>query len=159
VHPIAAVQLEYSPIAIEIEDPKICLLETARELGVAIVAYSPIGRGVLSGTYKTAEAVHAKDPFLAMLPRFSKENFPKILNMVSTFEEIAERKGCTVGQLSVAWVLSRGDDVFAIPGTRSIKYLEENFASRQITLTSEEEKILTEIVSATKLDGARYPDG
>ncbi|OKL59915.1 hypothetical protein UA08_04909 [Talaromyces atroroseus] len=157
VHPITAVQLEYSPIAIEIEDPNIGLLETARELGVATVAYSPMGRGVLTGGYKTAEAVHAKDPFLAMLPRFSKENFPKILSMTATFEQIATRKGCTVGQLSVAWVLSRGDNVFAIPGTRSIKYLDENFASRQVTLTPEEEEVLTKTVSATKLDGARYP--
>jgi aryl-alcohol dehydrogenase-like predicted oxidoreductase len=159
VHPIAAVQLEYSPIAIELEDPKIGLLQTARELGIAIVAYSPMGRGVISGGYKTAEEVHAKDPFLAMLPRFSKENYPKILDMIATFEQVAKDKGCTTGQLAMAWVLSRGEDVFVLPGTRKIKYLEENFATQHITLAPAEEKTLSDIIYATKFEGGRYPEG
>ncbi|QGA17456.1 hypothetical protein EYB26_005127 [Talaromyces marneffei] len=159
VHPIAAVQLEYSPIAIEPEDPKIGLIQTARELGIAIVAYSPMGRGVISGGYKTAEEVHAIDPFLAMLPRFSKENYPRILDMITAFEQVAKSKGCTTGQLAMAWVLSRGEDVFVIPGTRKIKYLEENLATQHITLTSAEEKTLSDIIYATKFEGGRYPEG
>lgn len=158
VHPITAIQIEYSPAALDVEDPKIGLLQTARELGVAIVAYSPIGRGILTGNIKSAEQLHAKDPFLAMLPRFSKENFPKIVNMVEAFESVAQRKGCTVAQLAIAWVLSRGENVFAIPGTRSIKYLDQNFASQDITLTTEEEKALSETIAASKLEGSRYPD-
>ncbi|EED24600.1 aldo-keto reductase (AKR13), putative [Talaromyces stipitatus ATCC 10500] len=159
VHPIAAVQIEYSPIAIEIEDEEVGLLQTARELGVAIVAYSPMGRGVLSGGYKTVEEIHAKDRFLAALPRFSKENFPKILRMITKFEQVAKNKGCTTGQLAMAWVLSRGEDVLVIPGTRTIKYLEENFATQNIKLTPEEEKALSSIIYATKFQGSRYPEG
>jgi aryl-alcohol dehydrogenase-like predicted oxidoreductase len=157
VHPIAAIQLEYSPFAVDIEEPQINLFETARELGIAIIAYSPIGRGLLTGRYKSHEDI--KDPFLLLLPRYSKENFPRMLQVIETIESIAANKGISSAQVAIAWVLSRGDNVFAIPGTRSIKYLDENFASLNVELSSEEKNLITKIVNATKLNGGRYPDG
>lgn len=157
MHPIAAIQLEYSPFAVDIEEPEINLFQTARELGIAIVAYSPIGRGLLSGKYKSHEDI--TDPFLSLLPRFSKENFPKILRIIETIESIAAKKGSTPAQVAIAWVLSRGDNFFAIPGTRSIKYLDENFASLKVELSAEELSLITETANASKLDGKRYPEG
>lgn len=118
-----------------------------------------MGHGVISGAYKTAEDIQAKDPFLAMLPRFSKANYPKIVDIITTVEQVAKEKGCTTGQLAMAWVLSRGEEVFVIPGTRKIKYLEENFATQHITLTPAEEKTLSNIIYATKFEGGRYPEG
>lgn len=158
VHPISALQVEYSPFALDIEDPKAGVLQTARELGITIVAYSPMGRGMLTGRFQSYEDV-AKDPFLHLLPRYSKENFPKILALIEKIKKMAVQKGCTVGQLTVAWVLNRGDDIIPIPGTRSIKYLDENLATLQVKLSEEEYKELTEAVMATTLDGARYPAG
>ncbi|GAD97551.1 aldo-keto reductase (AKR13), putative [Paecilomyces variotii No. 5] len=158
VHPISAVQVEYSPFALDIEDPKVGVLQTARELGITIVAYSPMGRGLLTGRYNSYEDV-AQNPFLSMMPRFSKDNFPKILELIKKIRTTAAQKGCTVGQLTMAWMLSRGDDIIPIPGTRSIKYLDENFATLQVKLSPEDYKELTEAVMATTLDGARYPAG
>ncbi|CRG92417.1 hypothetical protein PISL3812_09476 [Talaromyces islandicus] len=157
VHPIAAIQLEYSPFAVDIEEPEINLFETARELGVAIVAYSPIGRGLLSGKYKSHEDI--TDPFLSLLPRFSKENFPKIQQVITTIESIAAKKGSSPAQVAIAWVLSRGENLFAIPGTRSIKYLDENFASLEVELSPGEIGLITKTVNSSKLDGKRYPEG
>ena len=117
-----------------------------------------MGRGVISGGYKTAEEVHAIDPFLALLPRFSKENYPKVLDMISTFEQVAKDKGCTTGQLAMAWVLSRGEDVFVIPGTRKIKYLEENLGVVNVKLTKEEEAEIRRAISETEVAGGRYTD-
>lgn len=141
----------------DIEEPQINLFETARELGIAIVAYSPIGRGLLTGRYKSHEDI--KDPFLRLLPRYSQENFPKVLKVIETIESIAVRKGISPAQVAIAWVLSRGENVFAIPGTRSTKYLDENFASGRVELSSEEKDLITRTVNATKLDGGRYPEG
>ncbi|KAL4923311.1 NADP-dependent oxidoreductase domain-containing protein [Aspergillus undulatus] len=158
VHPIAAVQVEYSPIALDIEDPQIGLLETCRELGVAVVAYSPVGRGLLTGRYPTRETV-SKDFFLSVLPRFSEENFPAIQKLYKTIHQVAANKDITPTQTTLAWLLARKPFVIPIPGTRSMKYLEENTASAQIQLTPEENKLITEAVNATSLDGDRYPLG
>ncbi|KAL8886994.1 MAG: hypothetical protein Q9215_005361 [Flavoplaca cf. flavocitrina] len=114
VHPIACVQMEYSPFATDIEDPKIALLKTCRELGVATVAYSPLGRGLLTGVYKSPADFEEGD-FRKLSPRFSEENFPKNLELVEHLEEIAKKKNCTSGQLSLAWLMSQGSDVFPIP--------------------------------------------
>ncbi|KAL8674741.1 MAG: hypothetical protein Q9168_000825 [Polycauliona sp. 1 TL-2023] len=113
-HRIACVQMEYSPFAMDIEDSKIALLKTCRELGVATVAYSPLGRGFLTGAYKSPADFEEGD-FRAYSPRFSKENFPKNLELVRHLEEIAKKKKCTSGQLSLAWLLSQGEDIFPIP--------------------------------------------
>lgn len=107
---VTAVQVEYSPWALDIENPQIALLKTCRELGVAIVAYSPLGRGFLTGQIKSRDDF-AEDDFRKISPRFSEENFHKNLELVHSLKKIAEKKGCTAGQLSLAWLLAQGDDV------------------------------------------------
>jgi aryl-alcohol dehydrogenase-like predicted oxidoreductase len=114
VHPISAVQLEYSPFALEIESPQIDLLRTCRELGVTVVAYSPLGRGFLTGQLRSPSDFEAGD-FRKYAPRYSEENFPKNLELVTQIEAFAGKKGCTPGQLSLAWLLAQGDDVIPIP--------------------------------------------
>ncbi|KAL4987435.1 NADP-dependent oxidoreductase domain-containing protein [Aspergillus falconensis] len=158
VHPISAVQVEYSPFTLDIEDPCVALLETCRELGVAIVAYSPVGRGLLTGRHATRESI-TKDFFLSIMPRFSEENFPAIQKLYQAIKAVAERKGVTPTQATLAWLLAREPLVIPIPGTRSIKYLEENTASAQIHLTDQENQRITEAANATKLVGDRYPAG
>ena len=114
VHPIDAIQVEYSPFSMEIEDPKIDLLRTCRELGVTVVAYSPLGRGFLTGQIKSPDDFEDGD-FRKHAPRYSKENFPKNLELVSNLEKYAAKKGCTSGQLALAWLLAQGDDIIPIP--------------------------------------------
>lgn len=113
VHPIAAVQVEFSPFALDIEQND--LLRTCHELGVAIVAYSPVGRGMLSGEIRSRADLDPED-FRYHLPRFSEENFPKNLELVDRFAELAKKRGVPVGQFALAWVLSQGPDVIPIPG-------------------------------------------
>ena len=115
VHPIAAVQIEYSPFTMDIEDPQIALLQTCRELGVATVAYSPLGRGMLTGQYRSNKDFEEGD-WRRVAPRFSDENFPKNLQLVDKLGAIAKGKGCTTGQLTLAWLLAQGEDIFPIPG-------------------------------------------
>ena len=114
VHPIDVIQVEYSPFSMEIEDPKVDLLRTCRELGVTVVAYSPLGRGFLTGQIKSPEDFEEGD-FRKHAPRYSKENFPKNLELVSNLEKYAAKKGCTTGQLALAWLLAQGDDIIPIP--------------------------------------------
>jgi aryl-alcohol dehydrogenase-like predicted oxidoreductase len=114
VHPIAAVEVEYSPFSLDIESPSTELLATCRELGVAVIAYSPLGRGMLTGRYKSPDDFEETDG-RRFLPRFSAENFGKNLLLVEALRGLAERKGCSVGQLCLAWLLAQGDDVFPIP--------------------------------------------
>jgi len=104
------VQVEYSPWALDIESPRISLLKTCRELNVTVVAYSPLGRGFLTGAIKSRDDL-ADDDFRKMAPRFSQENFHKNMELVNALKKIAEEKGCTAGQLSLAWLLAQGDDV------------------------------------------------
>lgn len=158
VHPISALQIEYSAFALDIEDPKLDLLRTCRELGVAIVAYSPIGRGLLTGRYKSHEDI-AHDPFLSSLPRFSKENFPRIVELMEVFKTFAARKGCTPVQLAMAWLMARGDDIIPIPGTRSIKYLDENVGAAQVQVTQDEQEQINDAAQRSVLQGSRYPQG
>jgi aryl-alcohol dehydrogenase-like predicted oxidoreductase len=157
VHHIDAVQVEYSPFSVDIEDPSIGLLQTARELGVAIVCYSPLGRGFLTGRYQSPDDFEDND-FRKVAPRFSKENFPKNLELVHGIAAIAKKKGVTPGQLTLAWELAQGEDFFVIPGTQKIKYLEENVGAVDVTLTTEEVKAVRDLVSATEVHGARYPE-
>ena len=157
VHPISAVQIEYSPFTMDIEDPKIGLLETCRELGVAIVAYSPLGRGFVTGQYKSPDDFEEGD-FRRFSPRFSAENFPKNLKLVDQIAELAKRKGCTAGQLTLAWLMAQGDDIFPIPGTKKIKYLEENLGALKIKLTAEENAEIRKAVENAEVHGERYPE-
>jgi aryl-alcohol dehydrogenase-like predicted oxidoreductase len=156
VNPVSAVQVEYSPFALDIEQPQIALLEACRELGVAVVAYSPVGRGLLTGRYTTRESV-TKDMFLNALPRFSEENFPAIQRLNEVIKSVATKKNITPAQTALAWLSAREPFVIPIPGTRSIKYLKENTAAAKIELTIEENQFITHAANATKLVGGRYP--
>jgi aryl-alcohol dehydrogenase-like predicted oxidoreductase len=115
VHPVAALQMEYSPFELSIESSATPLLSTCRELGVALVAYSPLARGFLTGRYKSHDDLEDGD-FRKSAPRFSAENFPKNLELLRKFEEVAQRKNVTSGQLCLAWLLAQDDCVFVIPG-------------------------------------------
>jgi aryl-alcohol dehydrogenase-like predicted oxidoreductase len=158
VHHIDAVQIEYSPFTLDIESPEIALLKTCRELGVATVAYSPLGRGMLTGAYKSPADFEEGD-FRKYAPRFSEENFPKNLKLADEIGAIAKKKGCTAGQLTLAWLLAQGDDIIPIPGTKKIKYLEENMKALEIKLTKEEEKEIRKAVEGAEVHGLRYPEG
>ncbi|KDR78218.1 hypothetical protein GALMADRAFT_245281 [Galerina marginata CBS 339.88] len=159
VHPIAAVQVEYSPFTLDIEYENRGLLKACRELGVAVVAYSPLGRGMLTGTYKSNQDIPADD-WRKSIPKFSDENFPNILKLVKGFEELGKKHNATAGQVTLAWLLEQGDDIIPIPGTKKIKYLKENLGAVDIKLSPEEVAQVREI--ANKADatvGDRYPSG
>src|SRR3954463_14723621 len=131
VHPITALQTEYSLWS---RDPEDEILPTVRELGIGFVAYSPIGRGFLSGRFKTIDDLEPAD-YRRQSPRFQGENFERNLDLVHRIEEIARSKGVTPAQLAIAWVLAQGDDIVPIPGSKSIGHLEENIAAVDIELT------------------------
>ncbi|KAJ7030340.1 NADP-dependent oxidoreductase domain-containing protein [Mycena alexandri] len=153
VHPIAAVQVEYSPFTLDIEDPKINLLNTARELGVKIVAYSPLGRGLLTGQYKSTDDFEDGD-FRKLIPRYNATNFPNILKIADGLKAIGTKyNGATAGQVTLAWLLAQGDDIIPIPGTKKIKYLEENIAAGALTLTAEDVKAVRDV--AAKADATQ----
>ena len=156
VHPIAAVQVEYSPFSLDIERDDIGLLKTCRELGIAIVCYSPLGRGILTGQIKNPDDLEEND-FRRKMPRFSKENFSKNLHLVDTLTAIAKRKNCTPGQLTLAWILVQGDDFIVIPGTTKIKNLDENVDAAQIKLTQEEIQEIRKACENANILGERYP--
>ncbi|KIW07449.1 uncharacterized protein PV09_02288 [Verruconis gallopava] len=156
VHPIAAVQVEYSPFSTEIEDSNIDLLRTCRELGVTIIAYSPLGRGFLTGQIKSPDDFEEGD-FRKFAPRYSQNNFPKNLELVKSLEKFAAKKGCTPGQLSLAWILAQGDDIIPIPGTKKIRYLEENVAAAQVQLSAQEVEAIRKEIEKTEIVGERYP--
>ena len=157
VHPISAVQIEYSPFTMDIENPAVALLATCRELGVATIAYSPLGRGMLTGQYKSLDDFEEND-FRRGVPRFSKENFPKNLRLVDELEEIAKRKGVTTGQLTLAWLLRQGNDIIPIPGTKKVKYLEENLKALDVNLSDEENMEIRKAVEKAEVVGERYPE-
>jgi len=115
VHPVAALQMEYSPFELSIESAATPLLSTCRELGVAFVAYSPLARGFLTGRY-TSPADFEEEDFRRTAPRFSAQNFPRNLELLRKFEDVAMKKGITCGQVCLAWLLAQGNDVFVIPG-------------------------------------------
>jgi len=157
VHPITAVQMEYSPFALEIESEQTNFLKTARELGVVIIAYSPLGRGFLTNTIQSRDDIDETDNRKAH-PRFSEEHFPENLKLVQTLKKIADKKGCTSGQLSIAWVLAQGDDFIPIPGTKRVKYLEENARAVDVKLSAAEvQEIRDEIEKVGGGKGERYP--
>lgn len=157
VHPITAVQVEYSPFALEIESQQIDLLKTCRELGVATVAYSPLSRGMLTGALKSLDDLEEGD-FRRNAPRFSKENFPKNLKLVDQLTSIAEKKGVTPGQLTLAWLMAQGQDIFPIPGTTKVERLKENLGAFDVKLSEQEEKEIRKDVEAASIAGSRYPE-
>lgn len=152
VHPITCVQIEYSAFCLDIESPQNRLLETARELGVAIVAYSPMGNGFLTGALRTPDDFTKPGDLRAVLPWLKEGNLEKNIAVVDKISDIAKSKGVTTAQLALAWVLAQGDDIFAIPGTTKIRRLAENLESMSISLSSEEEKSVREL-SGTVVGG------
>ena len=154
VHPITALQTEYSLWSREPEDE---ILETMRDLGIAFVAYSPLGRGFLTGQIKRYEDF-AEDDYRKLSPRFQGDNFARNLKLVKRVEAIAKAKGCTPAQLSLAWVLAQGEDVIPIPGTKRRSYLEDNAAAVNLTLTAQELRRLEEVAPRGAASGSRYPE-
>jgi aryl-alcohol dehydrogenase-like predicted oxidoreductase len=154
VHPITALQTEYSLWS---RDPEDQILPTVRELGIGFVAYSPLGRGFLSGRFRSPSDF-PQDDFRRHHPRFQGENFERNMQLVARVEELASEKGVTAGQLALAWVLHRGDDVVPIPGTKRVSYLEENAAAAAAELSEEELSQLDEIAPAGVAAGDRYAD-
>jgi len=153
VHPIAALQTEYS---LWTRDPEDEVLPTTRELGIAFVAYSPLGRGFLTGQIKRFEDF-APDDYRRISPRFQGENFQKNLELVSRVDEIAKQKKCTPSQLALAWLLARGSDILPIPGTKRRQYLEENAGALQVNLTPEDLRRINEVAPQGAAAGTRYP--
>lgn len=152
---VDAVQIEYSPFVIDVETSKgTNLLNTCRELGVAVIAYSPLGRGILTGTL-TKETLKAPGEMRSMLPWFHSENFDVNLRLVQSFTALAEAKGCTPAQLAIAWLLKQGEDVIPIPGTKRIKYLEENWGALKVVISDEDEKAVRGFIENAKIAGAR----
>lgn len=152
VHRITALQTEYSLWTRDIEAE---ILPAIRELGVGLVAYAPLSRGFLSGDLKKPEDI--KDN-RARMPRYQGENFYKNLELVGKIKTMADEKGCTPSQLAIAWVLAQGNDIITIPGTKRIRYLEENIASEKVQLTKEDLASLEAIMPAGIASGARYPE-
>ncbi|WP_074655843.1 aldo/keto reductase [Terriglobus roseus] len=155
VHPITALQTEYSLWSREVEDE---ILPTLRELGIGFVPYSPLGRGFLTGTLKK-DTTDAKDVRFGRYPRLSGENLDKNQIIVNRLTEIAERKGITPGQLALAWVFAKGNDIAPIPGTKRRKYLEENVAALDVKLTSEEVAEVEAAAPPEAIAGDRYNEG
>ncbi len=154
VHPIAALQTEYSLWS---RDPEQELLATCRELGVGFVAYSPLGRGFLTGRFKTFEDL-PEDDYRRRHPRFQGENFDRNLELVRRVEEIARKKGCTPAQLALAWVLAQGESIVPIPGTKRRKYLEENAGAMDVRLSRQDLDQIAAAAPAARVSGARYAE-
>jgi aryl-alcohol dehydrogenase-like predicted oxidoreductase len=154
IHPIAAVQIELSPFAVE--SLQNCLLDTCKELGVAIVAYSPFSRGFLTGKMRSPSDFDENDR-RRILPRFSEDNFGKNLAIVQKLEEIASRKGCSVGQLTLAWLSALYERTIPIPGTTNPQNLEENVGSISVHLTQQEMQTMNETIQAADVQGDRHP--
>jgi aryl-alcohol dehydrogenase-like predicted oxidoreductase len=154
VHPIAALQTEYS---LWTRDPEDGVLQTTRELGIAFVAYSPLGRGFLTGQIKRFEDL-ANDDYRRHSPRFQGENFKKNLDLVARVELLAKEKKCTPGQLALAWLLAQGDDIIPIPGTKRRKYLEENAGALNVPLSADDIRRIDEVAPKGVASGQRYPE-
>ncbi len=154
VHPIAALQTEYSLWS---RDPEDEILATCRELGIGFVAYSPLGRGFLAGQIKRFEDF-SEDDYRRTAPRFQGENFQKNLDLVQRIKEIAAAKGCTPSQLALAWVLAQGDDIVPIPGTKRRQYLEEDVQAIQVRLTAEDFRTINNVSPRGAVSGGRYPE-
>lgn len=154
VHPITALQSEWSLWSRDLEDE---IIPTARELGIGLVPYSPLGRGFLTGEIRSIDDL-APDDFRRHSPRFTGANFARNLELVTRVEELAGERGCTPGQLALAWLLHQGDDVVPIPGTKRIAYLEENVGALDVTLTDEDLRRIEQAAPIGIAAGDRYAD-
>jgi aryl-alcohol dehydrogenase-like predicted oxidoreductase len=154
VHPISALQSEYSLWSRDIEDE---VLPAVRQLGIGLVAYSPLGRGFLTGAITSPDDL-APDDFRRTSPRFAGENFARNLRLLDEVRKLAAEKGCTPAQLALAWVLHRGQDIVAIPGTKRVRYLEENLGAAEVTLSESELEAIEQIAPPGVAAGERYAD-
>ena len=155
VHPISALQSEYSLFSREVEED---ILPTIRELGVGFVPYSPLGRGFLTGRWKSIEDMPENDTRSARFPRFAEENFKKNLELADKVREVADDRGVTSGQLALAWLLAQGEDIVPIPGTKRRKYLEENAGAADVTLAKEDLRRIEEAMPRGSAAGERYSE-
>lgn len=153
-HPLSALQTEYSLWSREPEDD---IIPTCKELGIAFVAYSPLGRGFLTGQIKKFEDLE-EDDYRRFSPRFAGDNFDKNIELVKKIESIANEKNCTPAQLALAWVMAQGDHIFPIPGTKRVKYLEENVKAVDIHLSEKELQQIEDIFPKGAAAGTRYPE-
>lgn len=155
VHPIAALQTEYSLFTRDVEDG---ILATTRELGITLVAYSPLGRGLSTGAINSTDALKDGD-FRRNLPRFQGENFEQNLQTVNALEAFAKEKDITAAQLSLAWLLAQGEDIVPIPGTKRRKYLQENAAAAEVNLSADDLAAIDGILHSNAIAGTRYTEG
>ena len=155
VHPISALQSEYSLFTSDVEDE---VLPTVRELGIGFVPYSPLGRGFLTGRWRSIEDMPEDDTRSARFPRFAEENFKKNLELADRVREVADEKGVTPGQLALAWLLAQGEDIVPIPGTKRRKYLEENAGAADVKLTEEDLARIEEAMPRGSAAGERYSE-
>jgi aryl-alcohol dehydrogenase-like predicted oxidoreductase len=155
VHPISALQSEYSLFTRDVEDG---ILPTVRELGIGFVPYSPLGRGFLTGRWKSIEDMPENDTRSARFPRFARENFQKNLELADRVREVADEKGIAPGQLALAWLLAQGDDIVPIPGTKRRRYLEENAGAAGVTLTADDLARIEEAMPRGSAAGERYTE-
>ena len=153
MHPIAALQTEYSLWS---RDPETEILSVTRELGIAFVPYSPLGRGFLTGQITSPADLEADD-WRRNMPRFQGDNFQKNVDLASKIKDFARAKGCTAGQLALAWVLAQGEDIIPIPGTKRRKYLEENVGAVDVSLTDDELAEIDRLLPLSAFMGDRYP--
>ncbi len=153
-HPISALQTEYSLWSRDVEDE---ILKVVRELGIGFVAYSPLGRGFLTGRFQKFDDL-PEDDYRRQSPRFQGENFDRNLRLVSRLEGMAEEKGATPAQLALAWVLAQGEDIVPIPGTKHRKYLDENVAALDVQLTPDDLRQIDELAPRGAAEGERYAD-
>jgi aryl-alcohol dehydrogenase-like predicted oxidoreductase len=152
--PVSALQTEYS---IWSRDPEDEVLPTCRELGIGFVAYSPLGRGFLTGRFRSVDDL-PPDDYRRSSPRFQGENFQRNLDLVDKVQALAKRKKCTASQLLIAWVLARGEDIVPIPGTKQRRYLEENLRALDVELIPDEMAEIDEIAPVGVAAGERYPE-
>jgi len=155
VHPISALQSEYSLFTRDVEDE---VLPTVRELGIGFVAYSPLGRGFLTGRWRSIEDMPENDTRSARFPRFAEENFKKNVELADRVREVADSKGITPGQLALAWLLAQGDDIVPIPGTKRREYLEENAGAAGVRLTEDDLARIEEVMPRGSAAGERYAE-
>ena len=155
IAPVAAVQMEYSPFTRDIEgETGKNILATCRELGVAVVCYSPLGRGLLTGDFSSKDAISG-DGRAAQFPRFSEDNLEANARVVEHFKKFADKKKCTPSQLAIAWLLKQGNDIFPIPGTKRTAKLDENWAALQVDLSDDDEAEIRAFVEKNEMAGYR----